>query len=183
MLWILIGNITILPIVYAQPKISKENIPAGIPSDVRDQILGLYSANQLEIKNSADQLGNMGPHAAASIPFLISILGKFKVHESASSPGANVATALVKLGKLAIESLSTALSDEDEVVRWWAVMILEEIGKPAIEPLIVALNNKNTDVRHNAKWALMQITGQDFGENQTKWQEWWAQNKVKLTDD
>ena len=45
--------------------------------------------------------------------------------------------------------------------------------------LIIALRDKDLNVRANAAWALKEITGEDFGENAKKWQEWREKNKEK----
>jgi len=39
------------------------------------------------------------------------------------------------------------------------------------------LKDENSDARENAAEALGKITGQDFGEDQTKWQNWWNEKK------
>lgn len=54
---------------------------------------------------------------------------------------------------------------------------LSKIGKPAVEPLIEVLKDKDSYVRGNAAWVLRAITGQDFGEDPIKWQEWWEEDK------
>lgn len=48
----------------------------------------------------------------------------------------------------------------------------------AIELLIDALiYNENSCVRKEAASSLYKITGLDFGEDSSKWQEWWKKNK------
>ena len=43
----------------------------------------------------------------------------------------------------------------------------------AVGPLIAILKDKNETVCSNALYALCSITGQDFGLDAAKWQEWW----------
>ena len=47
----------------------------------------------------------------------------------------------------------------------------------AVEPLIAAMSDKKKTF--DAIRALERITGQDFGKDQAKWQEWWEKNKAK----
>lgn len=45
--------------------------------------------------------------------------------------------------------------------------------------LAIALRDGDSKVRANAAWALKEITGEDFGEDPIKWQEWLQKNKRK----
>ena len=90
----------------------------------------------------------------------------------------------MSLGELrdtrAIEALIAALKDEKGLVRSSATEALGEIKDPrAIEPLIAALRDEGWLVRQSATKALAKITGQDFGQDVIKWQEWWEKNKAK----
>jgi len=81
----------------------------------------------------------------------------------------------------AVEPLISALKDSDWRVRQAAVIVLGEIKDPrAVEPLISALKDIDPNVRWPAAEALKKITGQDFGEDQRKWQEWWEKSKGRL---
>jgi len=51
--------------------------------------------------------------------------------------------------------------------------ILEELGREAVPDLIEALEYRDKYVRREAASALKTITGQDYGENVNRWQEWW----------
>jgi len=50
----------------------------------------------------------------------------------------------------------------------------------AVEPLISALEGENSWVREEAAKALANITGKDFGEDDTKWESWWHENKGRF---
>lgn len=81
-----------------------------------------------------------------------------------------------------IESMTAALKDnKDDIVRWNAAEALGKTGDArAIEPLIAALkDDKDHYVREKAAEALGKITGQNFRDNQEKWQKWWKENKAK----
>lgn len=57
-------------------------------------------------------------------------------------------------------------------------VILKMIGElRGPVPLIAALKDKDSDLRRFAAKALVEITGQDFGEDLVKWQKWWEENK------
>lgn len=60
---------------YAQPNISKDNIPPDVPADVREKIEALYSPDPLERAEAAAHLGLTGHRAAPAIPFLIGMFG------------------------------------------------------------------------------------------------------------
>ena len=81
----------------------------------------------------------------------------------------------------AVEPLIANLRDKDSAVRGVAALVLGEIKDPsAVEPLIAALKDADSSVRGGAVAALKEITGQDFGEDSVKWQEWWEENKEKF---
>jgi HEAT repeat protein len=90
---------------------------------------------------------------------------------------------LAKIGpeeKEVIPALIQALDDESIHVRTSAVRALTEIGpaeKEVISALIQALDNQYVDVRTGAVRALKAITGQDFGEDPARWQQWWEEQK------
>uniref|UniRef100_A0A7C2K2T5 HEAT repeat domain-containing protein n=1 Tax=candidate division WOR-3 bacterium TaxID=2052148 RepID=A0A7C2K2T5_UNCW3 len=80
-----------------------------------------------------------------------------------------------------IEPLISALKDVNWHVREAVAYALGEIKDlRAVEPLISALKDVNSSVRRAAAKALEEITGQNFGEDQAKWQEWWEKNKGRL---
>jgi len=88
------------------------------------------------------------------------------------------------LGKIkdpqTVELLISALKNKDVGVRWGAAYALGEIKDPrTVKPLISALKDEDWNVREEAAKALKKITGQDFGEDQKRWQSWWEENKGK----
>ena len=84
-------------------------------------------------------------------------------------------------GARAFEPLIAALKDENADVRREAVWSLRDIGDTrAVEPLIAVLKDKDSDIREEAADALGEITGQDFGTNQTKWQNWHRRSSYSL---
>jgi hypothetical protein len=92
--------------------------------------------------------------------------------------------AVIALGEIederAVEPLIATLKNEDWEVRENAAEALGKIKDPrAIEPLIGALKDEKSIVKGAAAKALLEITEEDFGEDQTKWQEWWKKNKVR----
>ncbi|MCK4830522.1 hypothetical protein KA005_83160 [bacterium] len=111
-----------------------------------------------------------------------------------ASDRAHAAIKLKKLGESAAPAIPSLINilDDDTTLVWTvearetesytspaekAQEALAEIGKPAIEPLIIAMKGKSYEVRNRIIWALSKITGQDFGEDQVKWQKWWEENK------
>ncbi|HHT9120077.1 MAG TPA: HEAT repeat domain-containing protein [Candidatus Hypogeohydataceae bacterium YC41] len=89
---------------------------------------------------------------------------------------------LAEIGKPAVEPLIATLKDGDSHVRQNAAEALGRIkDTSAVEPLIAAL--KQDYLRASAAWALWMITGEDFGEDSKKWQEWWEKNKVKARNE
>jgi len=53
----------------------------------------------------------------------------------------------------------------------WALGEMED--KRAIETLITALKDEDRSVRKSAAWSLRKITGQNFGQNQAAWEKWY----------
>jgi len=91
----------------------------------------------------------------------------------------NAESSLVKIGEPAVETLVSALNNDNWRVRWHSAEILGEIGdKRGVKPLIDALNDHNNAVRSNASIALGEI-GQPAVEtiikalNSHNWQLRW----------
>jgi len=85
--------------------------------------------------------------------------------------------AVMALGELkdprAVEPFISALKDEDGGVRSAAARALGELKDPrAVEPLISALEDEYGNVRSTAAASLLEITGEDFGEDEAKWRDW-----------
>ncbi|MFB0566676.1 MAG: HEAT repeat domain-containing protein [Candidatus Aminicenantaceae bacterium] len=77
--------------------------------------------------------------------------------------------------------LLSALKDGNWEVSYYATKALGELGDPrAVEPLITALKDEESSIRRDAADSLKNITGEDFGEDQEKWQKWWKENKEKF---
>lgn len=51
-----------------------------------------------------------------------------------------------------------------------------------VAPLIDALSDPDPRVREGAYYALRDITGQDFGQDQERYREWWEKNGAKLLE-
>lgn len=97
------------------------------------------------------------------------------------APGNKIAKKLVKIGRPAIEPLVVALKNEHSNVRFNAAWVLGEISDiRAVDPLIENLKNDSLSDKRSADKALMKITGQNFNEDITKWQEWREKNKESL---
>lgn len=78
----------------------------------------------------------------------------------------------------AVEPLIAALKDEMDPVQSSAAKALGKIKDVrAVEPLITALKDENSDVQWEISESLTKITGQVFGRDQIKWQNWWKENK------
>lgn len=106
---------------------------------------------------------------------LISILDEeknIKVKES-------VVRSLAKIGdKRAVEPIILLLGHDSLQIRQRATKALGYFkDHRAVEPLIKALSDKGSYVARNARESLVQITGQNFGEDQQAWRAWWEENK------
>jgi HEAT repeat protein len=80
----------------------------------------------------------------------------------------------------AVPALIQALGDESAAVRRAAAAALEEIGPAAAEAvpaLIQALTDEGYGVVSAALQALQSITGQDYGEDADRWQQWWEEQQ------
>ena len=96
--------------------------------------------------------------------------------------------AITALGNIpdrrSVEALLRASEDKSPNVRQAAVWGLYELypynNEFLIETIIIALNDEDQNVRVTAMAALSNITGEDFGLSQEKWQQWWERNKDKF---
>jgi HEAT repeat protein len=96
-----------------------------------------------------------------SVDKIIAALKESAPHLKDSAPWMlnHAATALGKIGKLAVDPLIAALKDSNDLVREHAAEALGKIGDPrAIQPLITALRDSDIDVRREAAAALKKIT-------------------------
>lgn len=72
----------------------------------------------------------------------------------------NAVASLVKMGSPAVEHLTAALGDEDDLVRWHAAETLGKIGdERAVDPLISMLKDENSSISRSAVKALADIGG------------------------
>ena len=70
------------------------------------------------------------------------------------------------------------LHSQDAGIRAEAMTNLTMLKDPnSVALLIPGLRDKDPMVRLRATEALAWVTGQDFGEDEEKWNEWWAQYK------
>jgi HEAT repeat protein len=158
-------------LIYAEPKIPKESIPANIPSEVRKQIERLYSEDSVDRGSAAFNLRKMGADAVPAIPFLIANLADEGTGCSPScnhshvpsghthvSPGEEAEKTLIELGKYAVEPLIAVVSDRNPEIRRRVVRILGLTKDPrAVNPLIATLRDENRNIRMLAAWSLAQI--------------------------
>lgn len=83
--------------------------------------------------------------------------------------------------KRAVSHLINCLKDPSKDVRVETAWALKEIGdRRAVKALIETLDDKELLVRIRVESALEDITGQKFGKDIAKWQEWWARNKGNI---
>ena len=54
---------------------------------------------------------------------------------------------------------------------------LVRIGPLSVAPLIAALKDENEHIRKVVTKTLKTITGQDFGHDASRWQQWWDEQK------
>lgn len=153
-------------LLYAQPKPKTKTIPSGIISEVRVQIEKLYSDEPADRVLAAMRLGEMGEKANPAVPFLIDILSDTKSViiqtetkiVASTSPDREALTALVNIGKPAVQPLIAAVKDKDITVRKNAIEALGEIKDVrAVDTLIISLKDEDHDIRKNAAEALGKI--------------------------
>lgn len=121
-------------------------------------------------------LGEIGPQPGV-VPALLEALG--------DEDGFVRGTAAEALGKIGpeegvVSALMQAVGDEDAYVRQTAVLALKRIGSgaaAAVPALIQALQDKSDRVRGYAAEALEAITGQQFGQDAARWQQWWTEQQ------
>ncbi|NQT21317.1 MAG: HEAT repeat domain-containing protein, partial [Planctomycetes bacterium] len=97
-------------------------------------------------------------------------------------------SAAKKLGELrakaAVDALIAAMDARDWYLRVCAANALEQIGDVrAVPALVNNLDHTMIPVNQVARKALVKLTGNDFGMDGRKWQEWWnAEGMAKLTE-
>ena len=119
----------------------------------------------------AQTLGKMGGDVALAA--LRSLLAQGTAPEKAAAMRALGASGRAEDGEEAVE----ALEGNDETLRKEACLFLGKMKHgPAIPKLIAALKDEDESVGENALWSLRQITGQTYGLQPQRWQDWWEQN-------
>jgi len=74
----------------------------------------------------------------------------------------------------AVDLLRQFAEDQNTHIRREVALILNDINEPrAIEILIFLVQDEDALVRAYALESLVNLTGQDFGEDVLKWSEWW----------
>ena len=125
--------------------------------------------------NTAKVLGKIGDPRAIKV--LINMDSKV---ERALDHRRAAAEALGMVGEPAIEPLISTLQKDDADLQQLAAWGLGKIGGPrAVESLIPILSTKPFHYPHArsaAREALKSITGQDFGEDVARWQQWLENN-------
>jgi len=163
---------------FAQPQLSKQNMPGNISAEIKTKIESLYSADPAARATAAYELGELTPDSNPAIPFLVKMLGDdvpidpLPYHEPnwwssqyevilKTSPGREAAKALVIIGDPAVEPLIAALKDADWKIRQGAVRIFGEIEDyRALKTVITTLKDKNWQVRAEAAKTLSRF--EDF---------------------
>lgn len=145
-------------LIYAQPKIPKENIPKDIPEDLANCIEGLYSEDPIGRAYACRAISMWGEdpvkrkQAKAAVPFLIDMLGddvdlEWRIRGGGwtgeyTSPAGEAITALELIGESSVEPLIEALKNNDEWIRSNSARVLGDMREArAVEALIVVLRN------------------------------------------
>ena len=86
-----------------------------------------------------------------------------------------------KKDKLTIDLLvSAALNNKFEYIRAQAITALGNIkARSTLKLLISLLESDSEAVKTAAARALKEVTGENFGPDQAKWQEWWSKNQKR----
>jgi len=124
----------------------------------------------------AEALLEIGPGAVEALPALARAL-----EDEYSLVREAAAEALGGIGPQAVEivpALIEALADSGYRVRAAAADALGKIGPQALQAvpaLIQALRDENDDVSNAAAQSLRTLSGQDYGRDVDRWQQWWEE--------
>mgnify|MGYP003881496055 CR=1 FL=1 len=178
------GYVSTTPAEEAAEALVKIGKPA-----VEPLITALKDENRYVQTMAAEALGKIGDQRAVE-PLITALKDVLKDEDdserylvSQSVVAFAAAEALSQIGKPAVEPLISALKDENSDVRYYAAYAFSKmkdpwvVGPRAVEPLISLLKDRNRGTRWNALKALRRVTGKNFGEDPTKWQKWWEENK------
>ena len=129
---------------FAQPQISKQNMPGNISTEIKTKITALYSTDPVARATVAYELGELTPESNPAIQFLVKMLGDDVLLDPLSydqpswsssqyeiilktSPAREAAKALGVIGEPAVLPLIAALKDTDWKIRKEAVRIFGQI--------------------------------------------------------
>ncbi len=137
-----------------------------------------FKASDLEVREefagksgSLEPPKNITPHRYSTTPHLIV--------KQAGLPLIEAKIAKVVARVFGTQALVAYLYPQRAAKYEGAVAALQELKDPAtVEPLIEMLADGDEGIRGDARNILKAITGQDFKDDQEKWQEWWAQNRA-----
>jgi len=107
-------------------------------------------------------------------------------NESARVAAAQQIAGMGPQAAAALPALAQALSDQSGEVRALAAQALAQVGPQAVQAipyLIQALSNADAQVQAAALDALKAITGQDFGSDVGRWQQWWQEQSANIAAD
>jgi HEAT repeat protein len=124
-------------------------------------------------------LGWIGPEAKEAAPLIVQALEEESEWLVRSSAAYALGSMQPDAGE-AVPALIQALGDESEYVRGSAADALGEFEARAwnaIPALIELLADEYAGARSSAARALRYITGQDLGEDQDRWKQWWDQQQ------
>lgn len=95
--------------------------------------------------------------------------------------GRSATKLLSQIGEPAVDPLIGVLKTGTVRRRYLALRALTRIQHVrTVTPIIDALSIGDREFRHLAAFALVTMTGYDFGLDQTQWREWWEQNRSRL---
>lgn len=180
---------------HATPaNVKKDTISEETPPEVKKQIIRLYALATFVNLDAVKKLAASGDDAKYAIPFLIDMLDDktliMTYDENAEMRtaigtfmGEEVAAAVGKIGKPAVEPLIAVLGSGNDTVEKNAIIALG-LTKDyrAVEPLLFRVGVKeleDTVIERYAVQALKEITGVDFGNDRMAWNKWWVRNRGK----
>lgn len=151
----------------SQSEVASKLAKASMPSELREQIVQLYSQNATTRAEAAYRLAKMGGSAAPAVPYLVHqlrdetpvtlshYLGGGYYSSLETTPATEASQALAKIGTPSVNALLLSLNDSNPNVRRLAVKALGQIGEmSSVDFLIRALNDPDRNVRATAAIAL-----------------------------
>ncbi len=140
---IVIGvSVICIGLSYAQPQISKEDIPANIASDVKEAIEMLYSSDAQKRVEGVEQLRRMEKdHATPAIPYLIEILNDNTTLAMVSKAEVDPSSGKVTLTQYFISSVSGVEERLAKILGEFEVKSLSRASESVREAFIVFLTD------------------------------------------